>query len=101
MRRISPALILIAGLVISVGCQKSSDAAKWFARSHDYKSEVLAQPSSIGELRHIEWDGWGWAGQDTTVYLVFDPEIHCWRPPEARNRASLAEYRAKSRSCVV
>jgi hypothetical protein len=25
-----------------------------------------------GDLKHIEWDGWGWAGQDTTVYLVFD-----------------------------
>jgi len=24
-------------------------------------------------LKHIEWDGWGWGGQDTTVYLVFDP----------------------------
>jgi hypothetical protein len=24
-------------------------------------------------LRHIEWDGWGWAGMDTTVFLVFDP----------------------------
>ena len=23
--------------------------------------------------KHIEWDGWGWAGQDTTAYLVFDP----------------------------
>ena len=23
--------------------------------------------------RVIKWDGWVWAGQDTTVYLVFDP----------------------------
>jgi hypothetical protein len=42
--------------------------------SRDYKSKVLSQPlSSSGEFKHIEWDGWGWAGQDTTVYLVFDP----------------------------
>jgi Uncharacterised protein family (UPF0149) len=38
-------------------------------------SDGMAQPSNaqFGELKHIEWDGWGWAGQDTTVYLVFDP----------------------------
>ena len=48
--------------------------AKWLARSHQYKAEVLAQPeSTYGELKHVEWDGWGWAGQDTTVYLAFDP----------------------------
>ena len=49
-------------------------ATRWFASSHRYKAEVLTQPVlSGGSLRHIEWDGWGWAGQDTTVYLVFDP----------------------------
>lgn len=46
---------------------------KWWVRSQRYKAEVLAQPPTVGELKHIEWDGWGWAGQDTTVYLVFDP----------------------------
>lgn len=25
-------------------------------------------------LRHVEWDGWGMAGIDTTLYLVFDPK---------------------------
>ena len=49
-------------------------ATRWFASSIRYKAEVLAQPvSADGSLKHIEWDGWGWAGQDTTVYLVFDP----------------------------
>jgi hypothetical protein len=48
--------------------------AKWLLKSHEYKSEVLAQPDSAnGELKHIEYDGWGWAGQDTSVFLVFDP----------------------------
>ena len=42
--------------------------------SYGYKKQVLAQPAPAnGELKHIEWDGWGWAGQDTTVFLVFDP----------------------------
>lgn len=49
--------------------------ARWFFHSAKYKAEVLAQaPEKNGALRHSEWDGWGWAGQDTTVYLVFDPD---------------------------
>ena len=42
--------------------------------SRSYKTEILAQPNPANEeLKHIEWDGWGWARMDTTVYLVFDP----------------------------
>jgi hypothetical protein len=49
-------------------------SAKWLLRSHDYKAEVLAQPGTTnGELKHVGWDGWGWGGQDTVIYLVFDP----------------------------
>jgi hypothetical protein len=49
-------------------------AGRWLLWSKDYKAVVLAQPESPnGELRHIAWDGWGWAGSDTTVYLVYDP----------------------------
>jgi uncharacterized membrane protein len=48
--------------------------ARWLIHSRDYKSKVLAQPASAnGELQHVEWDGWGWAGMDTTAFLVFDP----------------------------
>ena len=50
------------------------DSARWLLWSRDYKSKVLAQPESTnGELKHVEWDGWGWVGMDTTVFLVFDP----------------------------
>lgn len=49
-------------------------AAKWVVRSHVYKAEVVAQPEPTnGELRHVEWEGWGWGGQDSVIYLVFDP----------------------------
>jgi hypothetical protein len=44
--------------------------------SHNYKDTVLAQQSRAnGEFRQVEWDGWGWGwgGQDTAVFLVFDP----------------------------
>jgi hypothetical protein len=48
--------------------------ARWFLWSKGYKAEVLAQPvSANGEFRHLEWDGWGWAGGETNAYLVFDP----------------------------
>jgi hypothetical protein len=39
-----------------------------------YKEKVFAEPiSAKGDLKHIEWDGWGMFGQDTSVFLVFDP----------------------------
>jgi hypothetical protein len=48
--------------------------ARWLLWSPQYKQEVLAQPTSAnGDLQHIEWDGWGMFGQDTSVFLVFDP----------------------------
>jgi hypothetical protein len=48
---------------------------RWLWNSKAYKAQVLAQPAPVnGELRHIEWDGWGFPGAgDTVVYLVFDP----------------------------
>src|SRR6266851_3684063 len=50
-------------------------AGRWVLWSKGYKAEVLAQPGSAnGELKHVEWDGWGFPGAgDTVVYLVFDP----------------------------
>jgi hypothetical protein len=42
--------------------------------SRDYKAEVVAQPPPAnGDLKHLDWDGWGWGGENTEVYLVFDP----------------------------
>lgn len=49
--------------------------ARWLFESGKYKREVLAQPADSTQLlKHVEWDGWGWGGNDTTVYLVFDPK---------------------------
>jgi hypothetical protein len=69
-------LILAASVVLRpmFGYPRPINIARWMLWSHSYKAEVLAQPNSANEeLKHIEWDGWGWAGMDTTVYLVFDP----------------------------
>jgi hypothetical protein len=69
-------LILAASVVLRpmFGYPRPINYARWLLWSRSYKTEVLVQPSSAnGELKHIEWDGWGWAGMDTTVYLAFDP----------------------------
>jgi hypothetical protein len=49
--------------------------ARWLVGSEGYKTLVLSQPSPPNnELKHIEWDGSGFAGVATdTVYLAFDP----------------------------
>ena len=48
---------------------------RWLLWSRHYKAQVLQQPATAnGELKHIEWDGWGGAPVgDWTEYLVFDP----------------------------
>ena len=48
--------------------------ARWLVASGRYTSLVLQQePDPQTGLRYIEWDGWGWAGMDTSVDLVYDP----------------------------
>jgi hypothetical protein len=49
--------------------------ARWLISSQNYKALVLAQPSPPNnELKHIEWDGSGFAGvASMTIYLAFDP----------------------------
>jgi hypothetical protein len=50
------------------------NTVRWSFGSRRYKAELLAQSNRAnGELKHVEWDGWGWGGADNTVYLVFDP----------------------------
>lgn len=76
-KRILPVLFVISlGAVLFVAMNVSAKTAtKWALWSSMYKSKVLAQPAPTnGYLRHIEWDGWGFAGAGNTVmYLVFDP----------------------------
>ena len=65
--------------LLLLGAEMSSthlqSIAKWFIQSREYKAKVMAQPAQPdGELRHVEWQSWGWGGNDTIVYLVFDPD---------------------------
>jgi len=63
-----------ASLCLFLNSRELQTTARWLRRSNDYKAQLMAQPAPTnGELRHIEWDGWGFAGMDTVRYLVFDP----------------------------
>jgi cell division protein FtsW (lipid II flippase) len=79
-RRTTGALLMIGMFVICTPiffkcANPVRNKSRWLTQSRSYKSAVLAQPiSPRGELKHVEWDGWGGPGAgDTTVYLVFDP----------------------------
>ena len=53
---------------------KNRDNARWLLEADKYKERVLSQANSQqGDLKHIEWDSWGMAGLDTSVFLVYDP----------------------------
>src|SRR5262249_32266649 len=39
---------------------------RWLLLSYHYKREGWGQSSTPGELKHTEWDGWGWAGMNTS-----------------------------------
>lgn len=72
-------LALVAFLVVAGALLRAQGvlrpSLRWLLWSHRLKAEVLAQPTlANGELKHIEWDGWGGAPVgDWTAYVVFDP----------------------------
>ena len=71
------------------------ETAKWLVWSREYKQEVLGQPSLNGDLKHIEWDGSGFAGvANNTVYLVFDPS-------DSLSKANGESLRFNGKSCSV
>jgi hypothetical protein len=63
---------VLAAILLKSNYSLVRDHVRWLFLSGGYKSKVLAQPPSE-ELKHAEWDGWGFAGADTTAFLVFDP----------------------------
>jgi hypothetical protein len=64
--------MLSAILVVNYSAVR--DIARWVLWSRGYKAQVLGQPASESRgLQHTEWDSWGFGGEDTVVYLVFDP----------------------------
>ena len=73
-RLLALSVFVVIAFVLVWNFSKVRTEARWLLSSRRYKSQVSTQPTpTSGEFKHIEWDGWGWAGQDTTEYLVFDP----------------------------
>jgi hypothetical protein len=80
-RQTLPALAMVAAfLSVSWLLFHISDdvrtAGRWLIGSKRYKAEVLAQPkSAINKLKHVEWDGWGFAGSGTLWCISFSIQM--------------------------
>jgi hypothetical protein len=71
--------------------------------SQSYKREVLAQSGgTAGELKHVEWDGWGFSGAgDTTVYLVYDPTDSLSAAAKSHQPGKFADHRATQSTAIT
>jgi hypothetical protein len=48
--------------------------ARWLTGARHYKQEVQLLPADPRTgIRLMEWDGWGFAGSDTSVILMYEP----------------------------
>jgi len=78
-RSLSMLLALTLFLLVSVALIKNEGAIRprlrWLLFSLQFKTQVLAHTLPVnGELKHVEWDGWGGTPEgDWTAYVVFDP----------------------------
>jgi hypothetical protein len=71
--------------------------ARWVIASGKYQNLVLQQKPDRGSgLRHLEWDGWGWAGMDTSVQLVYDPTDSLGRELKQNPNGRFAEVALKT-----
>jgi len=69
------ALFLLASTALLKNQQAIRPQLRWLLFSREFKTQVSAQllPAN-GELKHIEWDGWGFVPVGGwTAYVVFDP----------------------------
>lgn len=98
-----PVLVVLGFLGISVLMFLSTEHlcpwARWLVASRQYTSLVLKQqPDPQTGLRHAEWDGWGWAGMDTSVELVYDPTDTLGREIKDNPKGRFAELAEKTAS---
>jgi len=67
-------LFLVIASVLVWNYSAAETESRWLLSSRRYKTAMLSRPAPPdGELKHVEWDAWGWGGENTIVYLVFDP----------------------------
>jgi hypothetical protein len=80
-RQLSARVVVLAVVLLLLGLAGAwtlsfsmRTTVRWALSASRYKRQVLDLPQAAGgHLRHIEWDGWGFAGENTVAYLVFDP----------------------------
>ena len=76
---LSVLLALVGFVAISWTLERSEatlrPSLRWLLWSQQYKAQLMTQPDPAnGELKHLEWDAWGFVPSGFTVtYLVFDP----------------------------
>jgi len=64
----------VVTLLLVVNTNELQLHARWLFHSASYKAQLMSLPQrNKDELRHLEWEDWGWIGSHTTGYLVFDP----------------------------
>ncbi len=72
--RAALAIVILIAVAAVWNLYEVRTTVKWLVFSHRYKSAVLSESYTNGELRHIEWDGWGGTPVgDWTAYIVYDP----------------------------
>jgi hypothetical protein len=100
-RRLAVLSMLLIYWAVSWGLFRNSrelrTAARWLLSTKDYKAKVLAEPDSAnGALKHIEWDGWGFPGLVTPLYILFSTRTtHFGRRRGTVPRENSAAYPAK------
>ncbi len=64
--------IAMTSYFVGVHSNQIRFTGRWLLWGKEYRAAVNAQKTAEGGLPHIEWDGWGFAGSDTVVYVVYD-----------------------------
>lgn len=69
-------LFCVAVALFGVKASAIRSQARWLLASGLARDRIALQVQpAAGQLKHVEWDGWGFAGAgETNVYLVFDPD---------------------------
>ena len=68
---------------------------RWTFHSGMYKQQLYARHDSTpGGLTYMDWDGWGFAGSETEVYLVHDPGDNL-------KHAVRSKYGVKAEGCTA
>lgn len=97
-RALSWLLAAVVFLVVSGVMLTTRDVVRpslrWLLWSHRIKAQVLAQPASDEEFKHVEWDSWGGPPVgDRTAYVVYDPSDSLLAATKDRRPAIYKKYK--------